>query len=506
MKETIREIIDISSKEYAQLDAIRYLKNGEVVSKTYSELGADVRRLAGAISGMGLSRGHVAITGKSSYFWGSAYLGAVCGGFVGMPIDALLSDEEALTLLQRGEAECLFADPEKAGLIALVREKAPEVRVILLTDEETEGESWKSLAAPEDYDYEAVEVYKEDLATIMFTSGTTGVSKGVMLSQENLAADVVGMYFPIPAGTRLLSVLPIHHAFCLTVDWLKVLELGAVCCINDSLGHMLNNMKTFSPEYILMVPLMIETISKRLKKIRIPLPKKMIAKEAFGGSLKVIIVGGARLDPYYVEEFEKYGIELWQGCGMTETSPVISFNGFRGKRTGSCGRPLENIEVRIRDEEIQVKGPIVMQGYYKMPEETAEALDAEGWLHTGDLGRLDEDGFLYITGRRKNLIILANGENVSPEDLEGKLSLLPVIGEVVVMGSDKGLTAHIYPDPDVTRKWNEEKIRKEVDAAVQAFNRKEPPYRRIQITKLRSEPFEKSTTRKIKRGSIEADS
>jgi long-chain acyl-CoA synthetase len=383
-----------------------------------------------------------------------------------------------------------------------VSKECPDVKIITLTDEVLgNAATWGSLKAPASYDYDSVSVDKDDLSTIMFTSGTTGKSKGVMLTQNNIAADVVGMVFPIPEATRLLSVLPIHHAFCLTVDWLKVLDVGAVCCINDSLGHILKNMKLFTPEYILMVPLMIETIHKRLKKLNPLLPKKLVAKEAFGGKLKVIIVGGARLDPFYVDEFEKYGIELWQGCGMTETSPVISFNGFAGKRTGSCGRPLKNIEVKIEDEEIMVRGPIVMKGYYKMPEETAEALK-DGWMHTGDLGRFDENGFLYITGRKKNLIILANGENVSPEELENDLYKIPLIGEVVVMGQPQGLIAHVYPDETETKKMSPDVIREKIRKEVDKYNKKQPAYRRIIDVVMRDEPFPKTTTRKIKRDFI----
>ena len=503
MKDTIREIFDTAVKNYPKLDAISFIKDGDVVTKTYPELDADVRRIAGALAEMGFAKSHIALVGKSSYYWGSAYLGITCGGAVAVPIDALLQDEEILELIKRADVSCVFADPDKAGLCTLVSKECPDVKIITLTDEVLgNAATWGSLTAPASYDYDSVSVDKDDLSTIMFTSGTTGKSKGVMLTQNNIAADVVGMVFPIPEATRLLSVLPIHHAFCLTVDWLKVLDVGAVCCINDSLGHILKNMKLFTPEYILMVPLMIETIHKRLKKLNPLLPKKLVAKEAFGGKLKVIIVGGARLDPFYVDEFEKYGIELWQGCGMTETSPVISFNGFAGKRTGSCGRPLKNIEVKIEDEEIMVRGPIVMKGYYKMPEETAEALDADGWLHTGDLGKLDEDGFLYITGRRKNLIILSNGENVSPEELEGKLALNPVIGDIVIQGTANGLAAHIYPDQDVIKKWKDDKTEKEINAVIDKYNRTQPPYKRIVKVIIRKEPFIKSTTRKIKRDTV----
>ena len=254
---------------------------------------------------------------------------------------------------------------------------------------------------------------------------------------------------------------------------------------------------------MLMVPLMVETIYKKLKDVNPLLPKKLVAKEAFGGNLEYIFCGGAYLDPMYVSEFKKYGIDILQGYGMTECSPVICSNNHRHNRPGSVGKPLDNCTIRFVDEEIQVKGTSVMAGYYDMPVETAEAFQ-DGWLCTGDLGYLDSDGFMFITGRKKNLIILANGENISPEELEGKLSVEPLISEIVVTGDGNHLTAHIYPDQDMIEKKHMDaaKTADKIQKIIDSFNKNQPTYKRISALDIRKEPFEKSSTKKIKRNLV----
>ena len=205
-----------------------------------------------------------------------------------------------------------------------------------------------------------------------------------------------------------------------------------------------------------------------------------------------------------MEEFEKYGIRIYQGYGMTECAPVISSNGQLYNRTGSVGKPLSNCQLRFVEEEIQVKGSSVMLGYFEMPEETAGTV-TEGWLHTGDLGRLDEDGFLYITGRKKNLIIMANGENISPEEIEGKLSCERLISEIVVTGDGNRLKAHIYPDPDMVarKKMEPETVRVKLQQILDAYNDRQPTYKRITALEIRDKEFEKSSTRKIKRNLVQ---
>ena len=297
-----------------------------------------------------------------------------------------------------------------------------------------------------------------------------------MMTQGSLGADAVNMYYHLAPGSVDLSVLPIHHAFCLTVDWIKAFEQGVTVAINDSIGHLVKNIKKFEPHVILMVPLMIETIYKKMKSVNPLIPK-------------------------FIDEYKKYGVDIWMGYGSTETSPVVSFNGERGIKWDSLGRPIDNTEVKIIDGEICVRGDIVMKGYYNMPEETNKVLK-DGWFYTGDLGYLDEDGYLYMSGRKKNLIILANGENISPEEIEGAFSTVPIIGEIVVVGQGTNLRALIYPDPEKAGKMKAEQIQKEIDKVIRDYNKKQPSYRRLAGYELRDEPFPKTSTRKIKRDLI----
>ena len=346
----------------------------------------------------------------------------------------------------------------------------------------------------------------EDIATIIFTSGTTGKSKGVMLTQNNLASNVEAVKISAEPGTAMLSVLPIHHAFCLVMDWLKGFSQGATICINDSLLHMVRNMSIFKPDIMLMVPMMIETIYKRLAAADPEIPKAVLAEKVFGGKLQTIFTGGAHLDPYYIDRFAEYGVQILEGYGMSECSPVISNNTPENHKPGSIGRPLENVEIRFENGEILVKGTSVMKGYYQMPDETAETLK-DGWLHTGDKGYMDEDGYLFINGRVKNLIILSNGENISPEEIENKLALNPLVGEVIVTGEDNGLTARIYPEQAVVeaKALDTEMIRSQLQEFLDEYNKNQPTYRRITGLVIRKNPFIRSTTKKIRRQDVLID-
>ena len=295
----------------------------------------------------------------------------------------------------------------------------------------------------------------------------------------------------------LLSVLPIHHAYCLSMDILKGTSLGSVICINDSLLRVLKNIKLFEPNIILMVPLMIETFARKLEETDW-LPAPVIRAKVFGRQLHTICSGGAYLNPDYLKRFEKYGITILQGYGMTECAPVISTNCPNDKKPGSIGKCMPNCEVKVVDEELWVKGSSVMQGYYKMPEETAETLE-DGWLKTGDLGYVDEDGFLFLTGRKKNLIITPNGENVSPEELENKIGSARLVQEVLVREKDGIIEAEIFPDMDYASKKKIKDVEAEIRRIIDSYNEGAPLYKRVANVKLRDTEFEKNTTKKIKR-------
>ncbi len=504
MRNTIYEILRDSTEAYASLAAIRYLQKREIIEKTYGQMKEDVERFVYLLEQENLTGKHIAVLGASSYEWVVAYLGIVISGSVALPLDAGLAEEDLMDLLTRGDVDGFFADAAHTALTDTWRAQHTEGKAFMLPALQ---ETLAVLSLPDTWEAEfrekAAAADPDKTCTIMFTSGTTGKSKGVMLSQRNLANNVDSIQVDVKPGTVMLSVLPIHHAYCLSMDYLQGLSKGATLCINDSLLHLMKNMKRFAPNVMLMVPLMIETIAKRLKEVNPLIPKKMVRKEVFGPNLTMIFAGGARLDPSYIEEFKKYGIDIFQGYGMTECSPVIATNGQFFDRPGSVGKALSNCEIRIKDEEIQVRGTSVMFGYYKMPEETQEALQ-DGWLCTGDLGYIDEDGFLYITGRRKNLIILSNGENISPEELESRFALDDLVGEIVITGDGNYLTAHIYPDAEYTEKkhLSAEKIEKRLQALLDNYNKTQPTYRRVIGLDIRTEPFVKSSTKKIKRNLV----
>lgn len=510
MEQLIRDILEESEKKYAELQAVKWLKKKEILGRSYHELMENVQAVRKGLRKEGFQGKHIALIGASSVEWIESYLGIITGNTVAVPLDAGLPAEDLTDLINRSDSEALFLSAKNKNLLDSVLTECPKVRKIWLLQEEPENSCGKTAAleelkaASKNLEEDAERPSSEDIATIIFTSGTTGKSKGVMLTQSNLASNVRAVNYSAEPGCTVLSVLPIHHAFCLVMDWLKGFSIGACICINDSFLHMVRNMSIFKPDVMLMVPMMAETIYKRLASADPAIPKKLLAGQVFGGNLRIIFTGGAHLDPFYIEKFAEYGIDVLEGYGMSECSPVISTNMPEDHKAGSVGRPLENVEIAFEDGEILVRGSSVMKGYYQMPEETEETLRG-GWLHTGDKGYLDEDGFLYINGRVKNLIILSNGENISPEEIENKLALNGLVGEVIVTGEDNGLTARIYPDQEAAQGMDAETVRAALQEFLDEYNKKQPTYRRITGLTVRKNPFVKSSTRKIKRQEAATD-
>lgn len=504
---TIRELIINAEASYGDMDAFRYKAKSDnqdgkktiVVDKTYTELKQDTEKFSAALEAIGEKNAHVAILGASSYEWVVAYLGTVNGGNVAVPLDAQLPPEEICELLDRADVTALVYDSSKEKTAAMALEKCPGLRqAIAINKDEDEDRIlsfWKLVDGQKaGFDFSPE---PEDLATIMFTSGTTGKSKGVMLSHRNLAENATCLDMKIEEGTVLMSVLPIHHAYCLSMDILKGLSVGAVICINDSLMRIAKNIKLFEPNMILMVPLMIETLAKKLESAAL-LPAAVVKAKVFGKQFHTICSGGAYLNPAYIDTFKKYGITILQGYGMTECAPVISTNLSWNSKKNSVGKLLPNCEAKTVNEELWVKGSSVMQGYYHMPEETAETLQ-EGWLKTGDLGYVDEDGFVFLTGRKKNLIITPNGENVSPEEIENKLSEKRIIQEVLVRESQGVIEAEIFPDYEYAAKKRVKDMEKHLQDIIDEYNLQAPLYKRIIKLRIRDTEFEKNTSKKIKR-------
>ena len=315
------------------------------------------------------------------------------------------------------------------------------------TEQDEQAYSFWQLLEKQEAGY-SYEPEPDQLCTIMFISGTTGKSKGVMLTHRNLAENATCLDMKIPPRTTILSVLPIHHAYCLSMDILKGISLGSIICINDSLLRVAKNIRLFQPDMI--------------------------------------------------DLFESYGITILQGYGMTECAPVISTNVSRDIRKNSVGKLLPNCEAKVVDKELWVRGSSVMQGYYHMPEETKETL-VDGWLRTGDLGYVDEDGFVYLTGRKKNLIITKNGENVSPEELENKIGEARLVQENLVREKEGVIEAEIFPDLDYVKKKRIKNVEEELQKVIDAYNQEAPAYKRLYKLKVREREFEKTPSKKIKR-------
>lgn len=508
MHSTIRELLAAAEQDFGAQDAFRYKikssadsgkKEVKIESRTYTQLKNDTECFSAALAALGQQGKHIAIVGPTSYSWVVAYFGTADSGSVVVPLDANLPETDLCELIDRADVTTLVYDEAKAGVAQMASERCAKLEHILCMSEPhgiaKEQSMWELIGAQSaGFTYTP---QPDQLATIMFTSGTTGKSKGVMLTHRNLAENATCLDMGLESGIVILSVLPIHHAYCLSMDILKGISIGSVICINDSLLRVAKNIKLFEPNMILMVPLMIETLAKKLEEAAwIPAP--LVKAKVFGKQFHTVCSGGAYLNPAYLEMFKKYGITIWQGYGMTECSPVISTNYGDFMKDGSVGRLMPNCEAKVVDEELWVKGSSVMQGYYNMPKETEETLE-DGWLKTGDLGYVDEDGFIFLTGRKKNLIITPNGENVSPEEIENKLAENRLVQEVLVRESEGVIEAEIFPDYEYAGKKKIKDIQSELQKIIDAYNQGAPLYKRVFKIKVRETEFDKNTTKKIKR-------
>ena len=501
---TIREILTRTEEKYGSEDAVRYKAGkNEIVSRTYTQLKEDSEAFSRTLESLGQKGNHVAVIGKTSYEWLTAYFGTVNSGSVAVPLDVSLPADEVCELINRADVTVLVADDCRRDVQEMAEKVCPKLKDIISMQKEQGGrrESDKVLSFSgllEENRGGFQEMPDPDqLCTIMFTSGTTGKSKGVMLTHRNMAENATCLDMKIPEKTVLLSVLPIHHAYCLSMDILKGMSLGAVVCINDSLMRVAKNIKLFQPEMILMVPLMIETLARKLEDASL-IPPAIVKAKVFGKQLHTICSGGAYLNPDYIDLFKRYGITILQGYGMTECAPVISNNVSWNMKKESVGQLLPNCRAKTVDGELWVKGSSVMQGYYKMPDETKETL-SDGWLKTGDLGYVDEEGFVFLTGRKKNLIITKNGENVSPEELENKLSESRLVQEVLVRECDGVIEAEIFPSEEYVKKKHIKDIKSALQKLIDDYNQSAPLHKRIYRLKVREQEFEKTTSRKIKR-------
>ena len=335
-------------------------------------------------------------------------------------------------------------------------------------------------------EYMQNEIDDNAVSTIIYTSGTTGIPKGVMLCQKGLALDTITACELLYLEGDSMLTLPLHHTFAFTAGVLALLTYGKTVYINSSIRTFMQDLRIFQPQNLFLVPLFVENIFKNISKNMVHANKSDILN-TLGGNLNLIVSGGAPLDSEMIDILQEFDIQLINGYGITECSPVVSVNRNNYYKNGSIGLACPCNEVKVIDDEICVKGPNVMLGYYKDEQTTKDAFEGD-YFKTGDLGYIDEDGFIFITGRKKNLIILANGKNVSPEELEGYISKIPNVIEVVVSGKEQVITAEIYAE-------DESGIKQQI----LELNKTLPKYKQIQKIIFRDDEFEKTSTKKIKR-------
>ena len=507
---SLAEMIERKAKEMPEGVAFQFTKGrDQIENKTYADTYMDVRKAASRIEERFGTGQHIAVLGENSYEWLVAFFAVMTSGNVAVPIDKELPAAEVAALIAAADAKAIFISKTYSDLADGVEGLQLTTLKALLEDSANGDEAYE-LKKPE----------KDELAAIFFTSGTSGTSKGVMLSHGNLAAEVSDCcrMFDTTGIHMTLSVLPFHHTFGMSVAILMPYFYGVPIFLNKSLKRLTDDIQKAKPDLMMLVPLFIETFYKRLmegieksgnakkvqkgikvsrflRKIGIDKRREYFAEilKSFGGNLRMIISGGAYLDPMYVTAFRDFGVEIYNGYGATECSPCIAFNRPHYNKDGSVGQLIPGTEARAtEDGEVQIKGPTVMQGYYNNPEATAETL-RDGWYCTGDLGYVDKNGYLFLTGRKKNLIILSNGENISPEELENDFRKDPGVNEVLVYDRKNTIVAEIFPEEAFM--GNEDYF----NELMKKVNEGRPIYKQVAKVVLRSEDFIRNTTKKVVR-------
>lgn len=542
---SIKEMLDLAVKEAGNKNAFEYKNGDKIVKITYKQYVDDINSLGTALASLNMHNKHVAIIGENSYKWLTVYLCMLQSTGVFVPIDRELTCLDVINVLKHSDSEVLFFSKKYAQYIPEIKKAIPNIKYYIGLDVKKDEdnilsydllkESGKKLLDKKSTIYTDLKDDENNLKLLVYTSGTTGNPKGVMLTEHNLISVVYYGLQIADIGEKCLSVLPYHHTYEAVAGILVGLHKHSTICINDSLKNVLKNLQLYKPDYIYLVPAFTEVfyksiwnnaqktgkdkalkkmipLSNALRKTGIDLRKKFFKSihEAFGGNLNQIVCGGAPIRPEIGKFFNDIGITLLNGYGITECSPLVSVNRANFNDSNTVGVILPCCEVKIEnktadgDGEIYVKGDIVMKGYYKEPEKTAKVLK-DGWFNTEDYGRINEKGQLIINGRKKNLIVLDNGKNIYPEEIENYIMGIPYVKEVLVKasknaaGQETALIAEVFLDKEKIEEMHIENIKETLKKDVQDSVRELPVYKHISDVKIRKNEFEKTTTSKIKR-------
>lgn len=549
----LKDMIDTSAVLYADKNAflIKNAPGGTYIPIKFSQLKTDIDELGTALMDLGLAGRKIAVIGENRYEWVVTYFAVVNGVGVIVPLDRELPAQEVHNLLERSGVSAIIYSSKVGSVVEEAIQGVESIEFVISMDaldhmdqklslKKLQRAGKRLLLEGQRYFLDA-EIDREAMCSLLFTSGTTGLAKGVMLSHKNITSNVYNMskYVDVSGNFTGLSVLPMHHTYELTCHVFTCMYQGCCVAICEGLKYIVKNMAESKATIMLGVPLIFESmhkkvwkkaeesgkadkmraavqLSKKLGKFNIKATKKLFKSvhQAMGGHMQMFISGAAAIDPTVIEDFNAMGITMFQGYGMTENSPIIAVNKDRYYKAASVGLPMPGTEIQIIDQdengvgEIICRGDSVMLGYYNNPEETAKVL-IDGWLHTGDYGYFDRDGFLYISGRKKNVIVTKNGKNIFPEEVEFYLNKSEFINEVVVWGvedektGDTVVHAEIFPDyPAIEQKFgktSEEALKLVLKKEIDEINEHMPLYKRVKRFDIREEEFEKTTTKKIKR-------
>lgn len=539
--ENLRSVLRASERQYGARPAFMQKSGGAYRSTTYSEFRDMVEGLGTELLSEGFLGSRIIVMGNNCLEWVTVYMTAVCGLGVIVPVDKDIPAEELANIASLSRASAVFYSPQ-------LKDKAEslgdDIRKFAFNDIYTLIDSGRKKLEWGDTSYLRLPIDRDALAALLYTSGTTGVSKGVMLSHKNICTNITEIAHMLYSTCEdvLLTVLPLHHAYPCTCSFLFPLSRGACVAFCEGLRYITRNMKEIHPTVICCVPILVETIYRKIwinisrkgieKKTRLAIRltgKNMALKrrifseihDSLGGNLRLIICGGAAADPTVLHGLRDFGLHAVQGYGLTECAPIAAINKDDYFRDDSAGLATPGIVLDVYDVqhdgtgEIRVKGDNVMLGYYEDPENTADVI-RDGWLYTGDLGYIDADGFLHITGRKKNVIVTTGGKNIFPEELETYLCRNKFVSEAVVVGyinenkGDYDIVAVIHPDDAAFaevygKEYSTGQIEAEFSRAVEEVNSIVQSYKKINFFVVRDKEFEHTPSRKLRRAGVAED-
>lgn len=554
--QTIKEIFDKSTTNYADRPFIleKWNHKENFSEMTFGQFREDVIALGtGLTKVLNLKDEKIVVIGENTYYWYVSYMALLCGAGIAVPVDKELPINELENVVRRSKASAIIYSAKKKDEIKKIKNNLPQVKYFIQMNdkEEVKGrdvgiefviKQAKQLVQQGDTSFMQIPIDPEEFKVLIFTSGTTSQSKGVMICHRNLAENInsVSAYVKLTPQDRLFSVLPLHHTYESTIGFLVPLANGCSVVVCEGLKYIVPNLQETKPTAMLTVPLLVENLHKKitatikksgkdglvnsmmhitnaLKSVGVDIKRKVFKEilDNLGGNLKIIVSAAAPIDPKIGKWVQDLGIHFLQGYGLTETAPIAALTPDYDQRVGSCGMAVPCAELKIENPneagegEVLIKSKTLMLGYYENEEATKEAI-VDGWFHTGDIGYLDSDGFLYITGRSKNVIVTQNGKNIYPEEIEQLLAKIPEIKECMVYGKEvlgqKELTISVKVIPDteeIHEKYGEnlskEEIHKIIWEEIKKVNKKLTSYKAIKHLEIKEDEFEKTTTMKIKR-------